>query len=136
MLICCLSLVIVSKEPQFLVFLIIASLPTIIFPLVTYRFFFSLSLQQLSYFPHFAQFVNYPLAIFAFYPNMEGRDNHFSVVRTSSDESVALKSDPLLILANGAGALLEGGPGLCHLWTTHIQAINFMDVFSGPSAPH
>lgn len=55
---------------------------------------------------------------------------------TTPVELVALKSDPFLILASGAGALLEVGLDLHHLWTTQIQAANFIDVFRCPPAHH
>lgn len=58
---------------------------------------------------------------------MEGREDHFRVGTSSSVELLALRPDPLLIIANGARALLEGQPDLGLL-----QADNFIYMSSSP----
>lgn len=58
---------------------------------------------------------------------MEDRDNHFSVGTSRSVELLALRPDPLLIIANGVRAFLEGQPNL-----SQIHADNFIYMLSSP----
>lgn len=51
----------------------------------------------------------------------------------SSIELVALRSDPPLDIANGAGILPEGEPD-CRLWAPQVQAANFLHLSSSPLA--
>lgn len=133
----CLSLVIFQKGPKSLIFLIIAALPTIISPFFIYRLFsfFHLSNSCLISSPTLSIVITswtYLLSVKIWRAGTQ----ILLLVHTSSLELTALKSDSLLVLVSGAGAFLERGPDLCHLWTTNIQAANFINVFSCLIAHH
>ena len=68
---------------------------------------------------------------FSFLLKCEGQGCHFNAVAYKLC-GISGEYDSQLILANGAGALLEEGSDLCHLCATQIQVSNFTDVFSSP----
>lgn len=124
------------QRPQSLIFLITTSLPIFILPLLHIQIFFLCPSNTCLVSPTLLSMLVTSWTYLLSTQTWKAGTAISVLLPTNSAELVPLTSDPLFILANGAGALLEGEPDLYHLWATQIQAPSFIDVFRSPLAHH